>query len=270
MPCSGGNLPRSLVLALGARLCWGGEILERPLLPFALLAEVPVLSLMRVANRFLVISSLALAVLVGLGWTALRVRSDAKFLLLASLILIEYLWLPYPLQQVEVSPFYRRDGGFLATGRHVGYSVLSKRQDCHEHGRANRARAEDRGRLPLHLAAGGTRGDPEGPGSLAARGSRSEVLGDAGSRALAGARIRYGDPAQGPAPGGMGSARRRCSRPATCSGARSSSITRRSRTRSSMRSARRSRSPAERPSSKTTRSSSSIWIERIQRWATPR
>jgi hypothetical protein len=77
------------------------------MLPFALMAKVPVLSLMRVANRFLIVTSLALAVMVGLGWAALRVRSDARFLLLSALILIEFLWLPYPLQNVELSPFYR-------------------------------------------------------------------------------------------------------------------------------------------------------------------
>jgi hypothetical protein len=102
----GGIFLVSLVLALGARLRWGGELLGPPRLPFALLGELPVLSLMRVANRFLVISSLALAVLAGLGWAALRVRSNARLLVFASLILFEYLWLPYPIQRVELSPFY--------------------------------------------------------------------------------------------------------------------------------------------------------------------
>ncbi len=98
----------SLVLALGAQLTWGGELLERTVLPFALLAELPVLSLMRVANRFLVIASLALAVMVGLGWGALRIKSDARWLLLCALILLEYLWLPYPMQKLELSPFYQQ------------------------------------------------------------------------------------------------------------------------------------------------------------------
>jgi hypothetical protein len=45
-------------------------------------------------------------VLVGLGWTALRVKSNARLLAFSSLILIEYLWLPYPIQRLELSPFY--------------------------------------------------------------------------------------------------------------------------------------------------------------------
>jgi hypothetical protein len=94
------------VLSLGARLRWGGELVGPAWLPFSLLAELPVLSLMRVANRFLVIGGLALAVLVGLGWAALRVRSNAGFLVFSSLILFEYLWLPYPIQRLELSPFY--------------------------------------------------------------------------------------------------------------------------------------------------------------------
>jgi hypothetical protein len=70
------------------------------------MAELPPLSLLRVANRFLVITSLALAVLVGLGWAALRMRSRTRFWVLSCLILVEYLWLPYPMQKVELSPFY--------------------------------------------------------------------------------------------------------------------------------------------------------------------
>jgi hypothetical protein len=96
----------SLILSLGARLRWGGEFLGPAMLPFALMSELPLLSLLRVANRFLVITSLALAVLVGLGWAALHVRSRARLLILSSLILLEYLWLPYPMQKVELSPFY--------------------------------------------------------------------------------------------------------------------------------------------------------------------
>jgi hypothetical protein len=104
----GGLLLASLVLALGAQLTFGGELLESPRLPFALLAELPVLSLLRVANRFLVPASLALAVLAALGWGALRIRSDARLLGLASLLLLEYLWLPYPMQRVELSPYYQQ------------------------------------------------------------------------------------------------------------------------------------------------------------------
>ncbi len=126
----GALLLASLVLALGAQLTLGGELREGSWLPFALLAELPVLSLLRVANRFLVPASLALAVLAGLGWGALRIRSDARLLALAALLLLEYLWLPYPMQPVALSPYYAQlaaserkgavlDIPFTANGRTV-------------------------------------------------------------------------------------------------------------------------------------------------------
>jgi len=94
------------LLALGARPILGGRIVEAVRLPFAALADIPILRLMRVANRFLILTSLALAMLVGLGWTALRRPSAARFTLLAGAILFEYLWWPYPTRPVELSPYY--------------------------------------------------------------------------------------------------------------------------------------------------------------------
>lgn len=92
------------VMALGAHTYWNGTLIESVALPFGLLNYIPILGLMNVANRFLILTSLALAVLVGLGWTTLRKRTDARFALLAGLIVFEFLWLPYPVQEVEFSP----------------------------------------------------------------------------------------------------------------------------------------------------------------------
>jgi hypothetical protein len=63
---------------------------------------------MRVANRFLAIASLALAVLAGMGWASMRRRRDGTFLLLGALVILEYLWLPFPTRKVELSPYYER------------------------------------------------------------------------------------------------------------------------------------------------------------------
>ena len=96
----------AILLALGRHPLWGREVIESITLPFYLLEHVPVFDLLRVANRFMILASLGLAVLVGLGWTALRKKSDARFLLLMGLICFEYSWIPYPVKKVEVSPFY--------------------------------------------------------------------------------------------------------------------------------------------------------------------
>lgn len=98
----------SLTFALGARLIVGGNALAEPPLPFALLAHFPVLRLMRVANRFATIASLALAVMAGIGFAAVRLRPAVKFIPLAFLILFEYLWLPYPIQRIEHPAFYEQ------------------------------------------------------------------------------------------------------------------------------------------------------------------
>ena len=104
------------LLALGRHPFWGREVVESVTLPFYLLQQIPVFDLLRVANRFMILTSVGLAVLVGLGWTALRKKSDLQFLLLAGLICFEYAWVPYPVKKVEVSPFYEE----LARGERSG------------------------------------------------------------------------------------------------------------------------------------------------------
>ncbi len=98
----------SLVLALGAHPYWNGTLHEFVVLPFAALKGLPLLENLRVANRFLVLAGLALAVLVGYGWKAVPIRSTRMFLLVALIILVEYSWLPFPVQIVEHSSLLQR------------------------------------------------------------------------------------------------------------------------------------------------------------------
>ena len=96
-----------LVLALGAHPWWNGELHEEISLPFAVWPSLPGLSMLRVANRFLILTSVGLAVLAGFG-VASAVRGDRKFLLVCGLVVFEYLWVPYPIRQIEISPLYEQ------------------------------------------------------------------------------------------------------------------------------------------------------------------
>lgn len=93
-----------VVLALGAEFLWNGTWHREVTLPFAALREFPFLQNLRVANRFMILAGLGLAVLAGYGWRSLRIRSRWVFPLLAILILVEFSWLPFPLRKVEFSP----------------------------------------------------------------------------------------------------------------------------------------------------------------------
>ena len=96
----------TLLLALGAHPFWDGKLYDGITLPFSWLKFFPALGYLKVANRFLILTSLGLAVLAGVGWTAFRKPSDLKFALLGGLIFLEYLWTPYPIQEVRISPIY--------------------------------------------------------------------------------------------------------------------------------------------------------------------
>ena len=96
----------TLLLALGAHPFWDGKLYDGITLPFALLKFLPGLVYLKVANRFLILTSLGLAILVGYGWTALRKPGDLKFALLGGLIFLEYLWAPYPIQEIPISPIH--------------------------------------------------------------------------------------------------------------------------------------------------------------------
>ena len=93
-----------LTLALGAHLLWDGKLYGSTTLPFALLRDIPLLANLRVANRFLILSGIALAVLVGYGWAAIRARRVWAMPAAAVLILVEYSWMPFPVQKIELSP----------------------------------------------------------------------------------------------------------------------------------------------------------------------
>jgi len=103
----------SLLLALGAHPRIDGRLLEDVTLPFAWLRDLPVLGALRVANRFLTVSGLALGVLAALGFAGLRRPSDARFALVLGLVSLDYLWLPYPMREVRSSPLHAllREGG---------------------------------------------------------------------------------------------------------------------------------------------------------------
>ena len=97
----------TLLLSLGKNPFWNGRLVESITLPFALLAEMPITQSLRVANRFLILTSLALAVMTGLGWAALGEKRRRLFLPIAGAILFEYLWLPFPIRRAESSPLLR-------------------------------------------------------------------------------------------------------------------------------------------------------------------
>src|SRR6185295_10017269 len=81
----------TLILSLGAKPLWNGRLIEGVTLPFVVFSQVPVLSLIRTAHRFLILTSLALGVLAAFGWVALQRRSGLRLAVFASLIILEYL-----------------------------------------------------------------------------------------------------------------------------------------------------------------------------------
>ncbi len=96
----------TLILALGAHPFWNGQLLTGVTLPFIVLQQIPLFDLLRVANRFLILTSVGLAVLAGLAWTSFRRPGQLRFAALAGLVLGEYLWMPYPMRRIEISPIY--------------------------------------------------------------------------------------------------------------------------------------------------------------------
>ncbi len=97
-----------LILALGADLLWDGVRHDSIVLPFAAFKSFPLLENLRVANRFLLVAGLGLAVLVGYGWNSLRPRSKWALPAAALVLLAEYSWLPFPTRKVELSPLLQQ------------------------------------------------------------------------------------------------------------------------------------------------------------------
>jgi len=96
----------ALLLAIGSPVWWNGESIEGLPLPFEITRNAPLLSVLNVANRFLILTSMGLAILVGMGWTRLAKQTDRRFLLIGGLLFFEYLWIPYPIRELAVSPAY--------------------------------------------------------------------------------------------------------------------------------------------------------------------
>ena len=104
------------VLALGRHPFWDRTLVEDITLPFYLLEQVPVLGLLRLANRFMTLVGIGLAVLAGMGWAGFRNKADWKFCLLALALLVEYAWLPFPTRPVETSPLHAQLAGTAEDG----------------------------------------------------------------------------------------------------------------------------------------------------------
>ena len=123
----------TLILALGARPFWNGELIEGLTLPFAWLAHLPLFDVLRVANRFLILTSLGLAMLAALGFASLANPRPRLFFGAAALILFEYAWLPYPTQKVEFPPAYREmlAGPILRIGAVLDVPSFEKNRSVH-------------------------------------------------------------------------------------------------------------------------------------------
>ncbi len=100
----------SFVLALGAHPTFAGNQLGVTL-PHDVFQYIPILKGLRVANRFIVISMLALAVLAAIGFAAREGRRKWAAVVCFALISFEYLWLPYPMQEPDFSPVLDRLAG---------------------------------------------------------------------------------------------------------------------------------------------------------------
>lgn len=93
-----------LLLSLGARPHFAGEPVPGVVGPHALLTWFPILSALRVANRFHVLFVLALSVLAAIGLS--KARRPWGVWLACALVLFEYLWLPFPVRDVREYPLH--------------------------------------------------------------------------------------------------------------------------------------------------------------------
>ena len=98
----------AVILSVGVDPSWNNTRLEADFLPFGLLRGIPLLENLRVANRFMLVAGLGLAVLVGIGWQQLRYKRRWALPLATILVLAEYSWLPYPIRRVELSPLLQQ------------------------------------------------------------------------------------------------------------------------------------------------------------------
>lgn len=95
------------LLALGPQLQFNGQISEHDL-PYALLQQVPIFSIAGIPGRFIVMTSLALAMMAALGlcqWPMLG-QHRSRVSVIALLILIEYAALPIRLTATTLPDVY--------------------------------------------------------------------------------------------------------------------------------------------------------------------
>lgn len=92
------------VLSLGPRLHLNGHVTAIPL-PYALIDSWPVFDAIRAIARAGVMVGLAVAVLITYV-VATQIRRPVVIILLATLLLIEYMFLPVPVQSSQLSPVY--------------------------------------------------------------------------------------------------------------------------------------------------------------------
>lgn len=92
------------LIALGPRLNILGWRTAVPM-PYAIIDQLPIFSAVRVVARAAVMSNIALAVL--LGWVvALQPKRLSLTWLVAGFIMVEFLFIPVPLQSAKISPAY--------------------------------------------------------------------------------------------------------------------------------------------------------------------
>jgi len=102
------------LLSLGPTLRLNGPEPGWPM-PFALVQNWPIIKITRSPDRFIVITMLALAVCAAFGLAELlnRVKPERGWLvagLAGLLIAVEFLQIPYPLNEVKASPFFEQLG----------------------------------------------------------------------------------------------------------------------------------------------------------------
>jgi len=97
----------SLLLAAGKHPQFHGVLHEDISLPFGWMERIPLLKLMRVANRFMIPAGLALAMLAAWGWNGMRRAPRWAGYVIAALILFEFMWIPYPLQEIVRPDFLK-------------------------------------------------------------------------------------------------------------------------------------------------------------------
>lgn len=94
-----------LVLSLGKSLVFAGTEFPRIFLPFRWLLHIPTFRMVRVPHRFLIPASLSLSILAAMGAASLAARwsprrSGPLFAAFAALLVLDFMWIPYPMREI--------------------------------------------------------------------------------------------------------------------------------------------------------------------------